>query len=65
MPVAVLAAMLFPSLLVEEGQVALAPSKIFLWAAVPTFMVAWKTRSLFGSVVVGMVLVATARYIFA
>ena len=63
-PVAVLAAMLFPSLLVEEGQVALAPSNIFLWAAFPTFLVAWKTRSLFGSVVVGMVLVAAARHVF-
>ena len=63
-PVAVLAAMLFPSLLVEEGQVVLAPSNIFLWAVFPTFLVAWKTRSLFGSVVVGMILVAAARYMF-
>jgi branched-subunit amino acid transport protein len=63
-PVAVLAAMLFPSLLVEEGQVVLAPSNIFLWAAFPTLLVAWKTRSLFGSVVVGMILVAAARYVF-
>jgi branched-subunit amino acid transport protein len=63
-PVAVLAAMLFPSLLVEEGQVVLAPSNIFLWAAFPTFLAAWKTHSLFGSVVVGMVLVAAARYAF-
>jgi branched-subunit amino acid transport protein len=63
-PVAVLAAMLFPSLLVEEGQVVLAPSNIFLWAAFPTLLVAWKTRSLFGSVVVGMILVGAARYVF-
>jgi branched-subunit amino acid transport protein len=63
-PVAVLAAMLFPSLLVEGGQVVLTPSNIFLWAAFPTFLVAWKTRSLFGSVVAGMILVAAARYVF-
>jgi branched-subunit amino acid transport protein len=63
-PVAVLAAMLFPSLLVDGGQVVLAPSNIFLWSAFPTFLVAWKTRSLFGSVVVGMILVAAARYAF-
>jgi branched-subunit amino acid transport protein len=63
-PVAVLAAMLFPSLLVQEGQVVLGPGNIFLWAALPTLLVAVKTRSLFGSVVVGMILVAAARYVF-
>jgi branched-subunit amino acid transport protein len=62
-PVAVLAAMLFPSLLVEGDQVVLAQSNIFLLAAFPTFLVAWKTRSLFGSVVVGMILVGAARYV--
>jgi branched-subunit amino acid transport protein len=61
-PVAVLAAMLFPSLLVQGDQVTLGANNLFLWAAVPTFLVAWKTRSLFGSVVVGMILVAVARY---
>ena len=63
-PVAVLAAMLFPSLLVQGDEIALAPGNLFLWAAFPTLLVAWKTRSLFGSVVVGMVLVAAARYVF-
>ena len=63
-PVAVLAAMLFPSLLVQGDQVALAPNNIFLYAAFPTLLVAWKTRSLFGSVMVGVVLVAAARYVF-
>ena len=63
-PVAVLAAMLFPSLLVQEGQVVLGPTNIFLWAALPTLLMAAKTRSLFGSGVVGMVLVATARFLF-
>jgi len=63
-PVAVLAAMLFPSLLVQGDQVALGPSNLFLWAALPTLLVAWKTRSLFSPVLVGMVLVAVARYAF-
>jgi branched-subunit amino acid transport protein len=56
--------MLFPSLLVQEGQVVLGHGNIFLWAALPTLLVAVKTRSLFGSVVVGMILVAAARYVF-
>jgi branched-subunit amino acid transport protein len=62
-PVAVLAAMLFPSLLVQGDQVLVAPGNLFLWAAFPTLLVAWKTRSLFGSVMVGVVLVAAARYV--
>ena len=62
-PVAVLAAMLFPSLLVQGDQVVIGPSNLFLCAAFPTLLVAWKTRSLFGSVVVGIVLVAAARYL--
>jgi branched-subunit amino acid transport protein len=44
--------------------VALGPDNLFFWAALPTLLVAWKTRSLFGSVVVGMILVAAARYVF-
>lgn len=62
-PVAVLAALLFPSIIVQENQVNLGPSNLFFWAALPTLLAAWKTRSLFGSVVVGMALVATARYL--
>jgi branched-subunit amino acid transport protein len=63
-PVAVLAAMLFPSLLVQGDQVVLGPGNLFLWAAFPTLLVAWKTRSLFSPVVVGMILVAVARHVF-
>ncbi len=62
-PVAVLAAMLLPSLVLDGGQLTLGPSNLFLLAAIPTFVVAWKTRSLFGSVLVGMAAVAGARYV--
>jgi len=61
-PVAVLAAMLLPSLIVSEAGLDFSSSNLFLWAAIPTFLVAWKTHSLFGSVIVGMVVVALARY---
>jgi branched-subunit amino acid transport protein len=56
--------MLFPSILVQEGQLDLGLNNLFLWAALPTFLVAWKTRSLFGSVIVGMIVVAAGRYLF-
>jgi branched-subunit amino acid transport protein len=61
-PVAVLSAMLLPSLVLVEERVQLGFDNLYLWAAVPTFIVAWRTKSLFGSVVVGMVIVAAARY---
>ena len=64
-PVAVLAAMLFPALLVQDGQIDLGLNNLFLWAAFPTLLVAWKKQSLFGAVIVGMVVVAVARYVFA
>jgi len=64
-PVAVLAAMLFPAIVIRENQFDLGPSNLFLLAAVPTFLVAWKTRSLFGSVIVGAVVVAVARLALA
>jgi branched-subunit amino acid transport protein len=60
-PAAVLAAMLFPSIISPYQEVDLGLDNLFFWAAVPTWLVAWKTRSLFGSVIVGMVVVAVAR----
>ena len=62
-PVAVLAAMLFPAILVQEQQVRFGLSNVFFWAAFPTVIIAWKTRSFFGAVVAGMVLVALVRYL--
>jgi branched-subunit amino acid transport protein len=62
-PVAVLAAMLLPSILISDQQVNLDLSNTFLWACIPTLLVAWKTRSLFGSVVAGMVTVAVLRLV--
>jgi branched-subunit amino acid transport protein len=60
-PPAVLAALLLPSLLLKEGSLGISINNLFLMAAIPTFIVAWKTRSLFASVVTGMVLVALGR----
>ena len=60
-PVAVLAAMLLPSLLVVEGRAHLAWDNLSLWAALPTAWVAWKTRSLVGAVLTGIAVVALGR----
>ncbi len=60
-PAAVLAAMLLPSLILREGQLDLRADNIFLWAALPTLIVAKKGQSFVGAIIVGMVVVALAR----
>lgn len=62
-PAAVMAAMLFPSLFIVEGRFYLTPENLYLWAAVPTLWIAWKTRSLFGAVLAGMAVVAMGRLV--
>ncbi len=60
-PVAVLAALLIPSLLVADGKFNLAWNNLYLWAALPAALVALKTRSMFATVLAGMGVVALAR----
>ncbi len=60
-PAAVLSALLLPGVLVEGKQIHLAWNNLYLLAFFPTLLVAWKTRSMFGAVIVGMVLVAVGR----
>ncbi len=62
-PVAILAALLLPALVVSENRLDVSLGNLFLWAAIPTFIVAWKTRSLFGPVIVGMLIVAAIRFL--
>ncbi len=62
-PAAVLAALVAPTLLVDQERINLASSNVFLWAAIPTALVAWKTRNLFLSVIFGMAIVAFVRFI--
>jgi branched-subunit amino acid transport protein len=62
-PVAVLAAMLFPALFMREGQISLGLDNLFLWAAVPVFLVTWRRRSFFGTIILGIVVVAVARLV--
>ena len=60
-PAAVLAAMLLPGLFVAGGRLSLRLDNLYLWAAIPTLLIAWKTRSLVGAVLAGMVIVALGR----
>jgi branched-subunit amino acid transport protein len=63
-PAAVLAALLLPSLLVEGGKLNLAWNNLYLWAALPAFLVAWRTRNMFATLFTGMAVVALVRLIF-
>lgn len=51
-PAAILSALVAPSLFLAQGAVAY--NRPDLLAAIPTFIFAWKTKSLGGTVVVGM-----------
>jgi branched-subunit amino acid transport protein len=62
-PVTVLSALLLPAILIQEGAIDLRFSNYYLWAALPTLIIGWKTRSLFGAVIAGMALVALARWL--
>jgi len=62
-PVAVLAAMLFPSLLTVNGAIHVSPDNLFLWVSIPCFVVAWRTRSLLGTVGTGLIIVVAARWL--
>ena len=62
-PVAVLSAMLFPALLMPEGHLALRADNLYLWAAIPAILAAWKTRNLFVPVLAGVVAIALLRLV--
>ena len=62
-PVAVLSALLGPVLFLPEGKLALQPTlNPFFWAAIPSFLIAIRTRNMFLTVLVGMGSVAALRY---
>lgn len=62
-PATVLSALLLPGLLCQGGELRVGLDNEFLLAAIPTFIVAWLTKSFFGTVATGMVLVALIRFL--
>jgi branched-subunit amino acid transport protein len=62
-PVAVLAALLAPALFAPAGELNLAfTENPTFWVSIPVFAVAFVTRNLFATVIVGMALIALFRY---
>jgi branched-subunit amino acid transport protein len=63
-PVAVLAALLGPSLFITEGKFTLDPStNIYFWAAIPSFTVALLTKNMFFTVLAGIASASLLRFI--
>lgn len=60
-PASILAAMVAPDIFLKDGALFLSTDNIFLLAAAPTLLVAWKTRSLFATLAGGMIMVALGR----
>lgn len=54
-PVAVLSALLFPTLLIKDNHLFLSYHNIYLIASIPTVITAYLSRKLFSPVVVGII----------
>jgi len=61
-PAAVLAALAVPAVLRPEGVLDVGFGNPTLWAGLAAFVLALRTRGLFGPVALGMAVVAAARY---
>lgn len=63
-PISVMAALVGQELLLADGEMRSIMTNVELWAALPTFLVAALTRSLLGTVIVGIITVMALRYWF-
>lgn len=61
-PPAVLGALLAQSVLLEGGRPRFTADNCFLWAALLTGVLAWRTKGFFGPVLAGMAMVAASRF---
>ncbi|MNN64466.1 Branched-chain amino acid transport protein (AzlD) [compost metagenome] len=64
MPIAVMSALVAQELFIDEGRFAALSTNVELIAALPTFWVAVKTRSLLGTVVTGVLSLMLLRLLF-
>jgi branched-subunit amino acid transport protein len=63
-PVAVMAALLAQDLLLSENEISLSANILKLLAAIPAFAIAIFTKSLLGTVVVGVIFMMIFRFIY-
>ncbi|HHU48862.1 MAG: AzlD domain-containing protein [Caldicoprobacterales bacterium] len=63
-PVAVLSALLFPSLLLSDGRLSLSLDNTALLAAIPCMVIAAKTKNLFLTVLTGIIISALLQLVW-
>lgn len=63
-PISVMAALVGQELFMNDGQISLQGNALEIFAAVPTFLVAIKTKSLLATVVVGIFSLMALRLLF-
>lgn len=61
-PVSVMAALLAAQIFFYEDRFNAGPSNLYLVTAIPSLLVAWKTKSFFGTIIFAMLFVAGMRY---
>lgn len=62
-PVAVLAAIVAQGIFIPENNIILSWKNIYLWSAIPCIAIAWKTKNLTYTLIVGMATMALIEYI--
>lgn len=63
-PVAVMAALLAQELLLSDNQFSVSDNLLKLFAAIPAFIIAIWTKSLLGTVMVGVIFMMIIRFVF-
>ena len=62
-PVAVMAALLGPDVFIQQGEFMPTHHNLFLMTAIPALLVAWWSKSFFGTIAFSMGFVALMRYL--
>ncbi|PDY54786.1 MULTISPECIES: AzlD domain-containing protein [Bacillus cereus group] len=63
-PISVIAALIGQEIFIHDGKIASLTNNIELCAAIPTFFIAIKTRSLLGTVLGGIISIIILRFLF-
>ncbi|OBQ55225.1 AzlD domain-containing protein [Halodesulfovibrio spirochaetisodalis] len=64
-PAAILSALLAPSLFIQDGSLSFSFDNKYLWSSIPVFIVAMRTKSFFGTILTGMIVIAGWRYVLS
>lgn len=63
-PPAILAAIIVPSVIMPKGEIAITPQNPFLVAGIVSALIAWRTKSLLLTILIGMITLFVYRAVF-